>query len=185
MDCSGSISAERSFTATAAATTTAAAAITTAMSAEPRLTVLSDNRSSDPSRFHTEHGLSILLDTGEHRVLLDTGVSDLFLRNARKLGINLADADYVFLSHGHHDHAGGLGTFLAVNSGRIPSGTRSPFIRAASFSQVAPGSAAMRKVSLSTVQRVKKAVYTNSAPANRGAENVIRYVLFICGSTIN
>lgn len=45
------------------------------MSAEPRLTVLSDNRSSDPSRFHTEHGLSILLDTGEHRVLLDPGRS--------------------------------------------------------------------------------------------------------------
>ena len=86
------------------------------MSAEPRLTVLSDNRSSDPSRFPTEHGLSILLDTGEHRVLLDTGASDLFLRNARELGINLADVDYVFLSHGHSDHAGGLGAFLEVNS---------------------------------------------------------------------
>ena len=86
------------------------------MSAEPRLTVLSDNRSSDPSRFPTEHGLSILLDTGEHRVLLDTGASDLFLRNARELGINLADVDYVFLSHGHSDHAGGLVAFLEVNS---------------------------------------------------------------------
>ncbi len=86
------------------------------MSAEARLTVLSDNRSSDPSRFPTEHGLSILLDTGEHRVLLDTGASDLFLRNARELGINLADVDYVFLSHGHSDHAGGLGAFLEVNS---------------------------------------------------------------------
>ena len=86
------------------------------MSAEVRLTVLSDNRSSDPARFPTEHGLSILLDTGKHRVLLDTGASDLFLRNARKLGINLADVDYAFLSHGHSDHAGGLGAFLEVNS---------------------------------------------------------------------
>ena len=86
------------------------------MSAELRLTVLSDNRSSDPSRFHTEHGLSILLDTGEHRVLLDTGASYLFLRNARKLEINLADVEYVFLSHGHHDHAGGPDAFLEVNS---------------------------------------------------------------------
>lgn len=86
------------------------------MSAEVRLTVLSDNRSSDPARFPTEHGLSILLDTGKHRVLLDTGASDLFLRNARELGINLTDIDYVFLSHGHHDHAGGLGAFLEVNS---------------------------------------------------------------------
>ena len=86
------------------------------MSAELRLTVLSDNRSSDPACFPTEHGLSILLDTVEHRILLDTGASDLFLRNARKLGINLADVDYAFLSHGHSDHAGGLGAFLEVNS---------------------------------------------------------------------
>ena len=85
------------------------------MSTEMKLTILADNRSSDPARFPTEHGLSILLDTGSQLILLDTGASDLFVRNARKLGVNLADVDYVFLSHGHNDHAGGLRAFLDIN----------------------------------------------------------------------
>ena len=73
--------------------------------------VLSDNRSSD-SRLSTEHGLSILLRTEQHKILLDTGASDLFIRNAELLGIDLSDVDYVFISHGHSDHAGGLRYFL-------------------------------------------------------------------------
>ena len=70
-------------------------------------TVLSDNRSCDDS-LATEHGLSILLETDHHRILLDTGASDVFIRNATHLGIDLSTVDYVFISHGHSDHAGGL-----------------------------------------------------------------------------
>lgn len=33
-----------------------------------------------------EHGLSLLVEAGEHKVLFDTGASDLFLRNARPVG---------------------------------------------------------------------------------------------------
>ena len=77
-------------------------------------TVLSDNRSSD-SRLSTEHGLSILLQTERHKILLDTGASDMFIRNAEQLGIDLSDVDYVFISHGHSDHAGGLRCFLKHN----------------------------------------------------------------------
>lgn len=62
-------------------------------------TVLCDNRTSDPG-LATEHGLSVLLETDRHRVLLDTGASDVFLRNARQLGIDLGTVDYVFISHG-------------------------------------------------------------------------------------
>ena len=75
-------------------------------------TVLSDNRSCNPA-LETEHGLSILLTTERHNILLDTGASDLFIRNAELLGVNLSDVDYVFISHGHSDHAGGLRYFLA------------------------------------------------------------------------
>ena len=77
-------------------------------------TVLSDNRSCD-SHLSTEHGLSILLETERHKILLDTGASDLFIRNAGQLGIDLSDVDYVFISHGHSDHAGGLRYFLEYN----------------------------------------------------------------------
>lgn len=79
-----------------------------------RWTVLTDNRCSD-SRLSAEHGLSVLLQTGEHSILLDTGAGDAFLRNAAALGIDLGAIDYVFISHGHNDHAGGLRHFLELN----------------------------------------------------------------------
>ena len=63
----------------------------------------------------TEHGLSILLQTEQHKILLDTGASDVFVRNAERLGIDLGDIDYVFISHGHSDHAGGVRYFLEHN----------------------------------------------------------------------
>ena len=68
-------------------------------------TVLSDNRNNDIS-LCIEHGLSILLETDKHRILLDTGASDVFIRNAETLGIELSTVDYVFISHGHSDHSG-------------------------------------------------------------------------------
>ena len=77
-------------------------------------TILSDNRTND-CRLQTEHGLSILLETDKHRILLDTGASDVFIRNAERLGIDLGMVDYVFISHGHSDHAGGLRCFVEHN----------------------------------------------------------------------
>lgn len=78
-------------------------------------TILADNRSED-SRLLTEHGLSVYVETAQHKLLLDTGASDVFLRNAERLGIDLTKVDYVFISHGHSDHAGGLSSLLRMNS---------------------------------------------------------------------
>ncbi len=77
-------------------------------------TILSDNRTNN-DLLKTEHGLSILLETEKYRILLDTGASDVFIRNAEKMGIDLSTVDYVFISHGHSDHAGGLRHFININ----------------------------------------------------------------------
>ena len=76
--------------------------------------VLSDNRSCDDT-LATEHGLSILLETDKHRILLDTGASDVLIRNSEKMGIDLSTVNYVFISHGHSDHAGGLRHLMTIN----------------------------------------------------------------------
>ena len=59
------------------------------------------------------HGLSLLITAyvgSEKRTLLfDAGPhGETFLRNAKILGIDLAEVEAVVLSHGHWDHAGGL-----------------------------------------------------------------------------
>lgn len=64
----------------------------------------------------TEHGLSIYVETGDKKLLIDTGASGLFLKNAKKLGIDLSRAEAVFISHGHYDHTGGILEFAQVNS---------------------------------------------------------------------
>jgi len=63
----------------------------------------------------TEHGLSLWIETGNHKILMDTGASDLFVQNAEKLGVDLSLADICVISHGHNDHGGGLKRFLDIN----------------------------------------------------------------------
>ncbi len=78
-----------------------------------KVTVLSENTSK--SGLPTEHGLSLYIETEKHRILFDFGASDLFIRNAENLGIDLGLVDIAFLSHGHYDHGGGLLAFLERN----------------------------------------------------------------------
>ncbi len=49
------------------------------------------------------------------RFLFDVGPDGTFAANARSLGIDIASADFVVLSHGHYDHGGGLETFYGLN----------------------------------------------------------------------
>jgi len=79
-----------------------------------RITALTENTTQGD--FGTEHGLSLYIETGTHRVLFDTGQTGLFAENARKLGIDLGSVDIAVISHGHYDHGGGLKTFLSANS---------------------------------------------------------------------
>ncbi|RLI82322.1 MBL fold metallo-hydrolase [Archaeoglobales archaeon] len=50
-------------------------------------------------------------------LLFDTGGDGrLLLHNLKSIGLDPKDVDYVFLSHIHHDHTGGLFDFLECNS---------------------------------------------------------------------
>lgn len=67
-------------------------------------------------KLQAEHGLSLSIRTAQHHILFDTGQSDLFIRNAELLHVDLSTVDYLILSHGHSDHTGGLRHFLSINS---------------------------------------------------------------------
>ncbi len=62
-----------------------------------------------------EHGLSFYVETEHHKLLLDTGASGAFIKNAVARGIDLAAVDTVIISHGHYDHTGGLLEFAKLN----------------------------------------------------------------------
>jgi 7,8-dihydropterin-6-yl-methyl-4-(beta-D-ribofuranosyl)aminobenzene 5'-phosphate synthase len=71
-----------------------------------KFSVLSDAKAVDG--YGSEHGLSFLIEVDHKKFLFDTGASDLYLRNAEKLGLNMAELDAIVLSHGHFDHGNGL-----------------------------------------------------------------------------
>lgn len=61
------------------------------------------------------HGLSFYVETENHKLLFDTSPSEVVLRNAQKLGVDLTAVDTVILSHGHYDHSGGIIAFMELN----------------------------------------------------------------------
>lgn len=83
------------------------------MNNDLRITTLVEDTVSDSSLL-AEHGLSFWIEYGDKRILFDTGQSNILVRNAKTLGINLTEVDAIVISHGHYDHTGGLSYILDI-----------------------------------------------------------------------
>lgn len=81
-----------------------------------KITILYDNTTTSTDLI-ADWGFACLVDTGEHRLLFDTGASpDILRHNMERLGITAADIRDVAISHAHWDHTGGLAA-VAGNTG--------------------------------------------------------------------
>ena len=75
-----------------------------------KITVLNDNRKIN-DEFENEHGLSLLIEVDGKKILMDAGQTEIYKRNAKRLGIDLSLIDTIALSHGDYDHGNGLKYF--------------------------------------------------------------------------
>ena len=73
-----------------------------------KLTVLVDNNTLIDRYFLAEPGVAYYIEIGATKILFDTGYSDIFLKNASRMGIDLLAIDILVLSHAHLDHTWGL-----------------------------------------------------------------------------
>ncbi len=84
-----------------------------------KLAVLCDNNTRIDSYYLGEPGISFYMEDGDARILMDTGYSDVYVKNAGRMGIDLTHLTALVLSHGHNDHTGGLDC-LPDFSGELP-----------------------------------------------------------------
>ena len=78
-----------------------------------KITVLSENTAQGAGLL-AEHGLAYWIEFDGRRVLFDTGQGGVLAHNAFRLGVQLRETDDIVLSHGHHDHTGGLPEALCL-----------------------------------------------------------------------
>lgn len=79
-----------------------------------KLTVLVDNNTIVDRYFQAEPGVSYLIEAEGKRILFDVGYTGLFIKNARKMNLNLLKTDFLVLSHGHLDHTWGLTSLIRL-----------------------------------------------------------------------
>ena len=79
--------------------------------ANVQITVVVDNTVRRPGLL-AEHGLSFLIESGDAKILFDTGQGLAWPNNERRMQLPSAELNAVVLSHGHYDHTGGLGYVL-------------------------------------------------------------------------
>lgn len=86
-----------------------------ATEAKNQITILYDAFGTDDT-MTKDWGFSALVEIAGKRILFDTGDNpEIFAANVKAKGVNLADLDFVVLSHRHSDHMAGLPYVLSVN----------------------------------------------------------------------
>ncbi|MBO5570895.1 MAG: MBL fold metallo-hydrolase, partial [Clostridia bacterium] len=73
-----------------------------------KLTVLTDNNTYIDQYFLGEPAVCYLLEDGGEKLFFDLGYSDVYLKNAKSMGLDLGMVHTLVFSHGHNDHTGGL-----------------------------------------------------------------------------
>ncbi|KOF56578.1 beta-lactamase [Clostridium sp. DMHC 10] len=73
-----------------------------------KLTVLVDNNTIIDRYFLGEPGVSYFIQDDNYNILFDTGYSDVFIKNAYKMNIDINNINSIVISHGHNDHTWGL-----------------------------------------------------------------------------
>jgi 7,8-dihydropterin-6-yl-methyl-4-(beta-D-ribofuranosyl)aminobenzene 5'-phosphate synthase len=91
-----------------------------------RVVTLMENRSGTGTT-KAEHGLSFWIQVQGRGALFDTGQSGGFLDNAPLLGVDVAAAELLALSHGHYDHGGGVRSLYEETPFRGPLWTGPDF----------------------------------------------------------
>ncbi len=78
-----------------------------------RAKILIDNRSKN--ELACEWGLAVYIEHEGHKLLLDTGTTGIFVKNAESMGVRLEEVECGVLSHAHYDHSDGMSAFFKKN----------------------------------------------------------------------
>lgn len=84
-----------------------------------KIKVLVDNNTYIDQYYCGEPAVSYYIEDEDISLLLDVGYSDLFLRNATALGVDLENINAIAISHGHDDHTRGLKYYFEQNHNNI------------------------------------------------------------------
>ncbi len=83
---------------------------------ELKITILAENSVVVPFDVIGEHGFSAFVETKDFNFLFDTGQGKALVNNAIALKKDLSGIKFLYLSHGHYDHTGGMVDLLKIKS---------------------------------------------------------------------
>ncbi|RLJ07321.1 MAG: hypothetical protein DRP13_04010 [Candidatus Aenigmatarchaeota archaeon] len=139
--------------------------------------------------FESEAGLSIYFESDGKRFLFDTGITDMFIRNARKMNIDLKRLDFVVFSHSHYDHTGGFRYLKTINKPLIiahpdvrlpgvnPSKEPKQLTENVWFLGEIPGNKSGIKDDSGIAVKIKERVVLIAGCAHSGIGNMVKYVV--------